>query len=319
MSEITFVNRLGDALEAAVAHAPRRSRFRRHLGAYLAVGALAAAGTAAAAAGLLGGEKQAAASVGCYTDGSLSGNVAVVWAGDESPVAVCAEVLRADGAPVPPLVACAHADSVAVIPGRGDRACAAAGLSPLGGAYEPARAKVAALERELIALERSADCLAPGDLARRVQAVLDRRGWTGWTTRVRDEERGSCGSVSGLGGDGRRSLAGALDAEHRVVLVFSGPSFAVSEALYGTEGLAGPLMDASGSACFTVEELTALADRRLARAALRVGSTSTAPLPAGTELMGTRGERYAAGCAVIDGVVPGPDQATVTLQVAQTG
>jgi hypothetical protein len=309
MSEIPFVNRLGDALEAAVAHAPApvRPRRRGRLGLYLAMGALVAGGTAAAA-GLLSSEKQATAGVGCY-DGS---GVAVVWAGDRSPVDVCAGAL---GRPASELVACAHEDTVAVVV-RGAGGCAAAGYTALGTDYEPERRRVAALEHEVIALERGVDCLPPDDLAGRVQAVLDRRGWTGWTTRVRDGS-GPCGAVSGPSGDGRRSLSGALDAEHHVVLVSSAGAFSTMEALYGADGLAGPLMDASGAACFTRDALTALADRRLRRAGLRVGATATQRIDEGVQLLGARGTRYDAGCAVISGMEPGADPRSVTLQVSQ--
>lgn len=315
MSEITFVDRLGDALEAAVARAPERvrPRLRGRLGLYLAVGALVAGGTAAAA-GLFSSEKQASTSVACYEEASLGGSVAVVWAGDRSPAAICAEAL---GKPASSLVACASGDSVAVIPGE-PGACAAAGLAPLGGAYEPQRRKLAALGRDVIRLETAVDCLAPAELARRIQGLLNRDGWAGWSTKVR-EGSGDCGSVSGLGGDGRRSLAGALDAEHHVVLVSAAAAgLATMDALYGPRGVVGPLEDASGTACFAPEELVALADRRLAGAGLRAQALAPQPLPEGVEMFGPRGERYTAGCAVIVDVQP-VGSGMVTLQVAQRG
>lgn len=310
MSEIPFVNRLGEALEAAVAHAPRRTfpRLRGRLGLYLAAGALVAGGTAAAAGGLFSSEQQATAGVGCYEDSGVT----VVWAGDRSPVDACA---GATGHPASELVACSNKQTIAVVL-RTTGGCVAAGYAPLRADYEPERRRVAALEHDVIALEREVNCLPPAALAARVQALLDGRGWTGWIARVRDGS-GPCGAVSGPGGDGRRSMSGALDAEQHEVLISSAASFSTMESLFGLHGLAGPLMDASGASCFSRAQLVGLAMRRLVPEGLSVGEVTTETIDEGVQLMGERGARYDAGCPVIVGVAPGATAAAVTLQIAE--
>jgi RNA polymerase sigma-70 factor, ECF subfamily len=151
VSEIPFVNRLGDAIQAAITN-PRvaaRHRFgpRRRLG-LLAVAALLLGGGAAAARILGTPEELATSSIACQLEGSSTG---IVWAGDRSPLEVCAQEYRAAGKPVPPLVACVDGRSVVVLPGRGPEACGRRGLAPLPPEYAPARAKVAKLERDILA------------------------------------------------------------------------------------------------------------------------------------------------------------------------
>ena len=184
MSQIPFVKQLGDELERAAERArrqPRRSWRRRRVGLLAATGAVLVSGTALAT-GLLSGdvERQAVGHVACYdgADPKFAGSVAVVpptaGTAHASPTEMCRRELRLNGRPVPPLVACANEAAVAVIPGRGPGACEAAGFAPLDRGYAPARARAARLERRILAIEKSADCIPPRDLVRRVQRLLDR-------------------------------------------------------------------------------------------------------------------------------------------------
>ena len=86
------------------------------------------------------------------------------------------------------------------------------------------RDRVAALAREVEALERGTGCVAPDEFAERVQALLDRSGWAGWRTRLRlDVADGPCGAVSAVNGDGSRSVEPALDVAARRVMVVGEP------------------------------------------------------------------------------------------------
>jgi hypothetical protein len=221
MSEIQYVDRLGDAIEVAAARriASRRTRVRRFLASVVGI---AVVGTSVATATSLlgGGERLAAGAVACYETASLNGGAVVIAPDARPPVAACA----AEGGASGPHVACAQGDAVAVVPGRGRSACARLGLEPLPAGYASARERMVALSSGVRALESSAGCIAPEELARRVQALLDRSGWAGWRTWMRlDVEDGPCGYVAGLNGDGSRSIEPSLDVEGRRVMVFGGP------------------------------------------------------------------------------------------------
>jgi hypothetical protein len=320
VSEIPFVNRLGDAIDEAIApqaatRASRRRGRRRFLA--VALAALVLAGGAAAIAQILGDpDELATGSVACYEGGYPGGNVAVDWAGTSSPIAVCAEVLGTDRRS---LVACDSDGSVAVLRRRGPSTCARAGLGPLPAGYGAARAKVAELERDVLAIQNSADCIPPGRLARRVQALLDRSGWTGWRTTLRlDVYEGPCGAVLKRGGTPRLTLSGSLDTEARRVMVFGGPPRSLGELLYGTEaepGINAWLVDASGRRCFTPAGLRGYARRQLRSTGRRISFRKELPLGPGMGLAGARGRRYRAGCAILTSADPAPDFRGVVLRV----
>lgn len=221
MSEIRYVDRLGDAIEAAAWRriAARRSRIRRLLVGVTGAAVLGASVTTAAAI-LDDSQKLAAGGVYCYDTADLDGGADAILAGDRSPVAACAaEIGRTE-----PRVACSDGETVAVVPGRSPATCARLGLAPLPATYQSARERTAAFAEGVRAIEASARCIPPDELARRVQALLDRSGWSGWTTWLRlDVSDGPCGSVSGRNGDGTTSVEPSLDVDGRRVMIFGGP------------------------------------------------------------------------------------------------
>jgi hypothetical protein len=308
VSTIPFVERLGDAIQAAIADPAvarrRRRRMRRRL--LLAVAALLLLGGSLAAAELLNEpEKLATGSIGCYQDAGMRGSVAIIWPGGRTPVEACAEAFREAGQPVPPLVACAYNGAVAVLPGHDQAVCQRQALEPLPPGYAPALGRVAELERAILAIERGADCLPPPVLARRVQRLLDRSGWTGWTTWLRlDVSPGPCGSVSGLGGGGDRSIAGALDEAGHRVMVFGAPPRSTDDLLYGPGKLAPALMDESGERCYDPDELAGHVRRRVAAVARGRSVTIEHRAEGGADLFDARGARLEAGCAVVSDVGP---------------
>jgi hypothetical protein len=306
MSEIPFVRRLGDALESAAATrlATRRRRIRRRLGGGALGLAIAATGVAAASGILTGTPEQLAVNaVGCYDAPSLQANTSIQSTGTLSPVETCARVLGIDG----PLSACAGEGAVHVFPGRG--VCRRLGLAPLPPEYRGARARFNALRRSVVALEASADCIPPDELARRAQALLDRDGWAGWRTVVRDDvSEGPCAAITGLGGDGRRALEGALNPDERVLYVVPGVSRALEDLLYSAEeGIAGPLMDASGERCYDRAGLEAMVRERVAPTGRRLELYAAEPLIEGASISGPRGQRLGEGCAIVVEVGPADD------------
>jgi Sigma-70 region 2 len=318
VSTIPFVQRLGDAIEVAITDpAAARRRLLRRL--VLSVAVLALLGGSLAAARLLNEpERLATAGIGCYQDAAMRGPVSIVWPGRRSPVEACAETWRAAGQPVPPLVACAYHGAVAVLPGRDEAACQRQALEPLPPGYAPALGKVAELERAILAIEGQADCLPPPVLAARVQRLLDRSGWTGWTTWLRpDVAAGPCGSVSDLGGGGRRSIAGALDEAGHRVMVFGGPPRSTDNLLYGPGRLAPTLQDASGERCYRPDHLAEQVRRRVAAAAPGRSVTITQRVDRTLELGDARGPRLDQGCAVVVGVGPAGNGHDLVVEVVR--
>jgi hypothetical protein len=308
MSDIEFVNALGDEIERRAAEriASRRGRIRRRI----AIGglgfAIAATGVAAAS-GVFGTPEQLASSaVGCYDRASLNANVSVQSTGAASPVETCRRVLRTDR----PLVACASW-AVLVFPGR-PGTCERLGLEPLPAEYEAARERVVDLGRRVAALERSADCIPPRELAARLDALLRRSGWSGWRADLRlDLDHGPCGWIAMPGGDGTTQIEGALDHESRRVIVSPGPAHSTMELLLGP---GNRLIDASGDRCYTVEDLEELAHDRLDRFG-RALTFQTRPAPGDVGVEGARGQRLEEGCAIIVGVAPTADDRGFTVEV----
>ncbi len=329
MSQIPFVKLLGDELERAAERArlePKRPWRRRRLGLFALAGALLVSGTAVAT-GLFSGdvERQAITHIACYdgADPDFSGSVAVIppeaGSANASPADLCRRELGLAGQPVPPLVACAREGRVAVSPGRGPAACAAAGFAPLDRGYVPARARAARLERRILAIEASADCIAPGELALRVQRLLGRTGWTGWTARVRSDGGGPCGSVSVLGGDGRRYIAGLLDADARLVPISRGAGRRITDLLHSADrSLLVSLFAESGASCFSFERLARRVRQVFGAKGVEVSARRTV-VPRGTALDDEDGRwtRYRAGCAVIAAGEPGPTRDSAVIDLFQ--
>jgi hypothetical protein len=318
MSEIPFVNLLGDEIERAAERAqrqPARARRRRRLGLFALAGALLVSGSALAA-GLLGGnpDDQAAAAIACYDgyDGGFSGSVAVenpeAGSAAVSPVELCRRAM----APFErPLVACGTSGGVAVIPGRDPTDCAAAGFARLDPAYTSARVKLARLERDILALETSADCIPPGELVRQVQRLLDRSGRSGWTAKLRPVGRpgrpqghGPCGSVSSIGGDGRRYIV--WDASKRRVSISRVAPRRITDLLYSANrSLLVPLFAESGARCFTLDSLRERAQQLFGAEGVTVAvRSSTFPRTGALDDEDGRWTRYQQGCAVLAGGEP---------------
>jgi hypothetical protein len=306
MSEIPFVKALGDELERKIA--ARRGRIRRRI----VIGglgfAIAATGVAAASGVLSGSPEQLASnSVGCFERADLNNsNAGILSTGDETPIETCRRVLNTDK----PLVACAG-EAVLVFPG-GPGTCERLGFRPLPPEYETARARVLVLERELAALEASADCVPLDDFTERAQRVLDRLGWAGWRVLVRDDlGKGPCGSALGYNGDGSRSIEGSLLADEHRLIVTPGPRRSTLDLL---DGPGVRVMDASGEHCYSVDGIERLVRDRLPARGRRLSFT-TGSRPEGTGIMGARGDRLDEGCVIIVGFMPTPDDRGIVVEI----
>lgn len=307
MSEIPFVNQLGDALDAAIAaRAPARRRVRLGRRRYLAVAlaALAVAGGGAAVADMLSDPAELGlGGIACYSGPGKSGSVAVVGTGDlaRSPVEICGDAMASEGLTEADLVACGHGVGVSVVRRAGAGTCRRLGMVPLPVAYEASRERVRRLTERAVALERSADCIPPAEMARRLRALLADAGWTGWRVVVRGGE-GPCGRLSGIGGSDVRLLTN-MDAGRRTIGVTGGMPMALEEMLFGSESLGVRLIESSGERCFTLAELEEHARRLLAPTG-RAVTFRVRPVPPDYGIGPPRGRLYERGCAVSSGPFP---------------
>jgi len=317
MTEIPFIDRLGDAIDAAIAEPLPRRVFspRRRAVFVIAVAVLSLGAAAIAIAHVLSSpDELATRGIACYAAADLSSNVTVV-ANDGAPVAACADAFRRMGQPVPPLVACTNGSSVAVVPGSDTSACARLGLEPLPAGYAASQAKVARLAQAVLTLEAAQDCVVPAALARRVQRVLDAQGWIAWRAEVQSPLTGPCGTVSSLDGRGQRRIDGALDASRKVVRVSGAPARSTIALLYGRSGLAPSLEDESGTRCFTVAGLTELVQSRASSAGRSAGVELARPLPSTVTFADARQGRYRAGCAVLTDVHAASDGRSIVAVI----
>jgi hypothetical protein len=231
MSQIPFVNQLGDALEEAfitASPAPRRRPTRGRRWIVPAVVAVALAGGAAAASTLFNSTKLAVDGIGCYA-GSGTGASQTFDVYGPSPIAACRRVFRAQhsplGDPRVKLIACEGGPGplVMVFKAQGQAQCHRLGLSSLPGSYAPAADRVAALDRALLSLVRGRDCVAPAELSDEVNAALVRLGWSGWRAKLLSStgQTGACANL-GFNSSGAPDPSGSLDATNRVVIIFRG-------------------------------------------------------------------------------------------------
>jgi hypothetical protein len=309
MSEIPYVNQLGDAFDEAIARRARAPRLRR-LGRrrYLAVAlaALTVAGGGAAVAGLFTDPVEIGfGAVGCFDRPSTDGDAAIVSDPTRSPVELCASALRDDGLEARDLIACQwKGHGIVVLPHEGRPNCATLELARVPPAYGRARRRAADLQAVAIEFERGAGCLPPREFARRLTVELRAAGWTSWRA-VADGGRGPCGRVSvPTGSTLLGSIGPSVDATRRTIGVKGRASIDLERVLYGGVGSPGvSLFDGSGERCFTLSALEEHVRRVLApaRAPIRFRHGS---MPAHTGVEQPRGARYAEGCAIFVGAHP---------------
>ena len=285
MSQIPFIDQLGDAIETAIerdavrsAATGRRSRRKwRRTGLVLAVLAVAGATAAVAAQRLQHSTRLVAGGIACYagagTDASSYYNVEALG---RTPEAACKQVFRTDGPaslgqPGVKLVACADPHGyVAVFKATGAVAqCGSEGMSPLQGEqYATAQSRVDRLVAALAAVGANRRCIPPSTLVRDSQQALDRLGWRGWHAQFHRQPfgEGGCGLFEGTGSSFSDPTA-SLDATHHVVWIMSGPIPALIQ-LTASQDM--KLLRASGDHCYTPAGARALVRDTVASARVQV-------------------------------------------------
>jgi len=308
MSEIPFVNRLGDAVDAAIARparAPRRFRLTRRRYLTVALAALAVAGGGAAIAEMLHDPAEIGfGAVGCFERTEPGGNVAVISDPTRSPVELCATAMSEASLGARDLLACSWEGHGIVVVARGDRgSCSARGLAPVPAAYALGRRRAARLQALAVDFERDAGCVAPDEFARRLTRELRRGGWTQWRAVVAGGE-GPCGRVSvPTGSSIVGSIGPSVDGARRTIGVKGRAPLELELALSAPGSPGARLFHTSGARCFTVAGLERHVRRLLAptKTPIRFRLTS---LRSFVELTGPRGARYREGCAVFSAAQP---------------
>jgi hypothetical protein len=344
MSDIPFVNQLGEAIDAAVTRPTRRTAWLRRRRSTRSAAVLAAlvalSGGVALAAGLLTSNSPielVTAGPMCFTSKNLQEGTA---ASNDNllPVPACAQTRRLLGQPARSLVACVsdHApggySGVAVFPGSGPDACARAGLKSLPAGYLAALSRVATLDASLAKLD-SAGCVPPARLAAQVQRLLNRGGWVGWHTSLHTDPNGPCGSVGGLSGGRGTYFHASIYAPGRQVGVFAEPYPSTMKLLHSSRGTEA-LLAATGRRCYSQTTIQQLvrgwlgASKRSVRYDVSVEHLAPAEraldeqasgdqLPTSGGLNDGRQHQLAAGCAVIAGILSAPDGYNLIVDVWQ--
>jgi hypothetical protein len=303
MSEMPFVNQLGDALDRAVAaefarRADRRPWWRRPQ-VLIAVAVVAVGCGAVAARTVLNSSTLAMHPVECLAGTSFKSQIAFPQNTGRSPVQICANALNV---PASKLIACAGGKYtyVSVFYASGTGQCRRLGLRPLLASYAAAQAKVQQLGRELTALQMSAYCVAPARFAARAQQMLDRLGFAGWRVEAgataREEAHviggGHCASLPGNVMSRRPNIMYAVDPDQRVLTFDLGPPPALSRLV---QSLQVSMQRATAARCWSQEGLRAYVRRRLAAHHLATAFALTAEPAYGD----VRGHRYQQGCPVV--------------------
>jgi hypothetical protein len=318
VTEISYVTRLGDALEEAIAAPVKSPRRRRRRTGLLALAILLIGASGATVARLVtDSERLAIMPVECVESSDPEIGGVLMPADGRSPVETCARFWASQNRAVPPLVACDRDGMVVVLAGRGPRLCARVGLAALPTDFGPARARFARLERRVTAIEASADCIPPARLADRVRALLSRTGWTEWRVVGFPGDEGPCGHVRRRGGTPELFLSSAIDADARTISVARGAPSSLETQLHGERSLIVRLFDISGNRCFTVAGLERAARRVMAPTGRHI-SFALGRMPVSSGLEAPRGVRYREGCAIVVGaapVYPAPGEIGVEVEI----
>jgi hypothetical protein len=320
MSNVPFVNQLGDALEKAISdpiieRAPwRRRRPRRHA---IVLAVIVALGGCGALAGTLASRLLSANSpvvlaangqVTCFKTASFKDGAIYAGVEGSSPIPTCAQQRRQSGWPTVALVACGDGIfGAAVIPSSGSGSCKRAGLPPLPAGYPRELAKVQRLHKRLEVLQASAGCIPQAQMLSRAQGVLNAAGWKGWRAvdAYSAPAGGPCGAVAPYPAFPNASGGTHLDPLHRVLEVGAQPYPSTLELLTPKRELA--LGKSYDTRCYSEASIRALMRRYLAGTSRRVDiATTRAPKSSVLDEHWVQGPQWnkllAAGCVIFTGL-----------------
>jgi hypothetical protein len=329
MSQIPFIDHLGDALETMISQRvtteqePRRRRRPRWLRPRVLAGlvvVLVGGGVATAAIVGQGSTTLVARGLSCMSGTGNGANGAYnVPQNGQSPTAACAQEMRV---PAAKLVACANPKSGAVVyESNGDAdQCKSLGLAPLPADYASANARVHSLQQALTSDYDRSDCMSPKQLAREVNADLQRLGFVGWRAVIdtgdasEQEYVGPCGDFPATGG-AISSAAAALDAGNHTVEIGTGPPRSVQQIAERVM----PVLSAGVGRCYTLTGAQRLVRDILDKAAGRTTPARFAVVRAPSDAQAMLGPQlrhyYDRGCTIVVGLGTTPDGQTFLVKL----
>lgn len=309
MSEIPFINELGDRLELAAQRSlSQRHRWvqrpRRHGRLVVVLALLALGGGVATAATVLSSSTTTlvAAGISCL-DGTRPDNFTSATGGvnplGHSPTAACARLI---GRPASALIACEsgrYGIDVLVRTGPAER-CRALGMARLPLNYGPIATRLVSLDHALRTLYESSNCVSYPTFKADVEAIVSRFGLVGW--RVSGTRLGGRCGLFPASGSNYSDWRYAVQGHGQTVDITSGPP----RSVYAASSQANVQIEAATNArCLTVTELRSLIiDGPLRtldlpfRFAVTAINTTTGNNASTVDAGGPYGNRYAQGCAV---------------------
>lgn len=351
MSEIPFIQALGDALEKATAtpvtrgdersrRPPRFWRPRKRLALAL-VGLVVAVGGGAAAAALLGSSQRLAdGTINCFftTHGKTISNQtpgAGITANGQSPIAACRRWYGFNAhtglkAANVDFVACRQTPStvaVYVSDNRPDQ-CRRLSEQPLPTSYPAALARLRTLERDLTRLQRRHDCVSPQTLAVQTRTTLTALGFDNWrivlppahpTPQQLNSPAGTgsgrCGSLIEQPTFNSPDSAITVQPNQRWVYISSAPPRHIALRVYEAQGF---LYARSYNHCFTAASIRQLVKTTFARSSLSSRfATNATPLGEGFEPHSQK--LYEQGCVRFEAAYLADNERYVDISLVARG
>ncbi|MEO6858524.1 MAG: hypothetical protein ABI323_08060 [Solirubrobacteraceae bacterium] len=347
MSEIPFIDDLGDALDAAIAGQRSRSRRRgggrfpspsgmspRGLMLALVAAALLGGGSVAAATLLGSSKKLADGNINCFFGTSGSPHGPDVGGGDgsvgQSPIATCRRWYRLNAhtginAATLGFVACRQNATTVDVYVADDRPgqCRRLGRRPLPATYPAAVARLHTLVARLEAIQRHRACKSPQILAGEVRTTLSTLGLDAWRIKLPPAHPtpkqmsspagtgGTCGSLTGFPAQNSPSFPVQLQSNHRTVYITTGPPRYLSTFNYR---VSGRLYAQTYQHCFTAKSVRALVRHAFKGSPLRPRfATNAAPYGGGYEPASQK--LYDRGCVRFDSALPGNNDRFVDVSL----
>lgn len=338
MSQIPFVNELGDALEAAIARQQHRDGFRfrrsRRMIVFAALAIVVLGGGGAVAATLLNaGQKLADGRVNCYFNTAPSpalhgrGNVGTGIVTGESAVALCSQAFRSDMhfGNVPPgtlppahgFIACQAGNSTVNVyfsdgrPGQ----CERLGDRPLPATYPAATRQLKTLAAKLAQIQQHRGCESPRTMAHQVHQVLTSLGLEDWQVSLQPTRTpanwnlgpagtgGICGSLAQFSWANTPKASASLFSNHRVIYISLGPPENTATRIYQASGR---LYQETYTRCYTPTSIRTLVRLAFAPTGLQV-RFATASVQKGLRYEPASERLYQRGCVRFNSAYPSND------------
>jgi hypothetical protein len=348
MSQIPFLNELGDALDTAIARQGRSRIATRRLrvdaprrSVVLAVLAIVVLGGGAAAAATLltsGGQKLADGRVNCYFNTAPSpalhgeANMGSGIVSGESPIVKCRQAYRsavhfgnAPGADPDThgFVACQAGTTEVNVYVSDDRPrqCQRVGDRPLPATFTAATRQLQTLQTDLASIQQHRGCASPRAMAQQVRRALTSLGLDEWRISMPPSRTpanwdvgpagtgGSCGSLAQFSWVNTPKASALLFSNHKLIYISLGPPQVTATRMYDATAR---LYQQTYDHCYTPESVRTLVRRAFMPLGLQVRFATNA-VEKGTRYEPASERLYERGCVRFNSAYPGNDNRYVDV------